>query len=84
MSAQYAIVSRTILNRWDPEKLEAVEGWEIRARWASTGTLLKVFVPAATYNATEVDTAIRAAGHLDDQIGALGSQQATPPPPAAG
>lgn len=72
MSATYSITSRVQTTKWDPEKQEAVEGWEITARWASTGTLLRVFVPLAVYNPTEVDSRIVQAGQLDERIGALG------------
>lgn len=73
VATDYTILSRTQLNRYDPATQQAVEGWDVQARWTRSGTVLKVFVPLATYSATEVDTAIRQAGALDDQVGALGA-----------
>lgn len=76
MSALYSVLDRVQLNKWDDVRQQAVEGWQVRARWAATGTVLTVFIPLATYNPTEVDTAIRQAGYNDEAIGALGGSSA--------
>lgn len=73
VDTDYRILSRVQLNRYDQALQQAVEGWEIQARWTRTGTVLKVFVPLDTYNVANVDAAIRQAGGMDDQIGALGA-----------
>lgn len=68
----YAIVSRVHVNRWSDDLQRAVPGWDIKARWNATGTILPVFVPDAAYTAPNVDTLIRAAGAKDEQIHNLG------------
>ncbi|MDE2469323.1 MAG: hypothetical protein KGL35_11415 [Bradyrhizobium sp.] len=71
-AATYSIVSRIHTAQWDSQRQQAIPGWEIKARWDKTGTILDVFVPDANYGAEQVDQAIRYAGALDDQIAALG------------
>lgn len=68
----YAIISRVHVNRWDDDLQRAVPGWDIKARWNATGTILPVFIPDAAYTAANVDTFIRAAGAKDEQIHNLG------------
>jgi hypothetical protein len=68
----YRIVSRTHINQWDNGLQQAVPGWDIRALWIKTGTILPVFVPDASYTAENVDTLIRIAGAKDEQIHSLG------------
>lgn len=68
----YRILSRVHVNRWDDGLQTTVPGWEIKALWLATGTILPVFVPDASYSAQTVDALIRAAGALDSQIHSLG------------
>jgi hypothetical protein len=68
----YAIISRVHVNRWDEELQRAVPGWDIKARWNRTATILPVFVPDAAYTAQNVDALIRAGGAKDEQIHGLG------------
>lgn len=68
----YRIVSRVHVNQWSPELQQAVPGWDIRALWVATGTMLPVFVPDANYTAENVDMAIRHAGGIDESIHQLG------------
>lgn len=68
----YRIVMRAHVNRWDDDLQTAVPGWEIKARWVSTGAVLPVFLPDASYTADNVDTLIRAAGARDEEVHRLG------------
>lgn len=68
----YTIVSASQINRWDQQLQTAVEGWQLDVRWNRTGHILRVFVPLDQYNVTNVDTMIRQAGALDDEVSALG------------
>lgn len=68
----YRIVSRLHINQWDNALQQAVAGWDIRALWIKTGTILPIFVPDASYTAENVDTLIRIAGAKDEQMHALG------------
>lgn len=68
----YRIVSRVHVNRWDDSLQTTVPGWEIKALWLRTGTVLPVFVPDQAFTAPNVDALIREAGARDDQIHALG------------
>lgn len=72
MAATYRILSIVPVNRWVRELQEAVPSHEIRVQWASTGDVLTVYVPDATYNPTEVDSAIRQAGYNNEQVRSLG------------
>ena len=71
-STTYRIVSRVHVNQWNDQLQQAVPGWDVRALWVRTGTILPVFVPDTQYTAENVDTLIRAAGEQDDKIHALG------------
>jgi hypothetical protein len=70
--AAYRIVSRLHVNQWSNQLQQAIPGWDIRALWISTGTILPVFVPDASYTAENVDAMIRSAGATDEQMHALG------------
>lgn len=72
-STVYRIVSRVHVNRWSDELQSAVPGWELRALWIATGTVLPVFVADVNYTAENVDRLIRAAGRTDEQIHGLGA-----------
>lgn len=71
MSAAYTILSQVPLNKWVPELQEAREGYEVTARWAATGGIVRVFVYREAYNATNVDAAIRTEGYKLDEVAAL-------------
>lgn len=68
----YRIVSRVHVNRWDDGLQAAVPGWDVRALWIKTGTVLPVFVPDASYTPENVDALIRNAGAVDERIHGLG------------
>lgn len=68
----YRIVSRVHIAQWDNALQQAVQGWELKALWLSTGTILPVFLPDAQYTPENVDLLIRHAGEVDDRIHALG------------
>lgn len=68
----YRIISRVHVNQWSNELQQAVPGWDIRALWIKTGTVLPIFVPDASFTAENVDTLIRIAGAKDDAIHQLG------------
>lgn len=68
----YRIVSRVHVNQWNDQLQAAVPGWDIRALWISTGTILPVFVPDTQYTPENVDQLVRHAGELDDRMHALG------------
>lgn len=68
----YRIVSRTHVNQWSNELQQAVPGWDIRALWVATGTVLPVFVPDSQFTADNVDALIRHQGAIDEQIHSLG------------
>lgn len=72
LTTAYRIVSRVHVNQWDTGLQQAVPGWDIRALWIRTGTIIPVFVPDASYTAENVDTLIRIAGAKDEQMHALG------------
>lgn len=72
-SGAYRIVSRYHVNQWDDALQATVPGWIVKALWFSTGTVLPVFVPDASYTAANVDTLVRAAGAKDEEIHQLGS-----------
>lgn len=69
----YRIISRSHVAQWNDALQQAVPGWELKALWTRTGTVLPVFVPDTAYSAKNVDRLIRAQGELDDQIHALGA-----------
>lgn len=83
MAETYVVLDQVKLNKWDGTKQEAVEGWQVRYRWVSNNVVGDVFVPVETYNATNVDAAIRQAGAVGEQVSALGAAPGAPPPPAA-
>lgn len=68
----YRILSRLHVNQWDNGLQQTVAGWQIKAQWFATGTILPVFVPDASYTAVNVDALIRDAGARDEQMHALG------------
>lgn len=68
----YRIISRSHVNQWSDALQAAVPGWDIRALWLRTGTVIPVFVPDASYTPDNVDALIRAAGATDEAIHALG------------
>lgn len=68
----YRIVSRVHVNKWDDALQQAVPGWDVRALWVRTGTVLPVFVPDTQYTPENIDQLVRAAGAKDDAIHALG------------
>lgn len=68
----YRIISRVHVNQWSNELQTAVPGWDIKALWIKTGTVLPIFVPDASFTAENVDTLIRIAGAKDDAIHQLG------------
>jgi hypothetical protein len=68
----YRIVSRLHVNQWDNALQQAVAGWQVKALWLKTGTILPVFVPDSAFTAENVDALIRSAGATDDAIHALG------------
>jgi hypothetical protein len=78
----YTVIDTIQRNAWNDQLQQAQEGWQVRARWEATGTLLSVFVPDAAYNPTNVDAAIRQAGYKDEQVHSLGAGAVTPPPAA--
>ncbi len=70
----YTILLPTVhTTEWDAQLQQAVTGWQIRALWAATGNILPVFVPDTHYTPENVDTLIRAAGAVDEQVAALGN-----------
>lgn len=83
MSAVYTILASVPLNYFDPALQEAVPSHQVTARWSSTGSVIRVTIPDTAYNATEVDSRIRQAGYAEDQVFALGSGAAAPPPAAS-
>jgi len=68
----YTIISRVHVNTYDPRIAQVVPGWELKAVWGKTGTVLPVFVADQYYSAETVDAAIRAAGAQDEEIHSLG------------
>lgn len=70
--AVYRIVSRVHTNQWNEGMQQAVAGWDIRALWTRTGTILPVFCPDTNYTPENVDALIRNAGAKDDAIHSLG------------
>lgn len=76
MTDTYTVLSQVPVNRWIPELQEAREGYDVTARWLSTGTVVKVFVPRESYNGTNVDAAIRTEGYKHDEVAALGAGSA--------
>jgi hypothetical protein len=69
----YRIVSRYQVNRWDDGLQATVPGFDVKALWFRTGTVLHLFIPAQAYTPDNVDVLIREAGARDDAIGALGA-----------
>lgn len=72
-AARYRIVSRVHINKWSDELQGVIPGWDIRALWLKTGTMLPVFCPDAQFSAENVDRLIVNAGERDDSIHALGA-----------
>jgi hypothetical protein len=70
--AVYRIIQRLHVNQWSDDLGRAVPGWEIKALWNKTGTVLPIFLPDSSYTAENVDTLLRAAGARDEQIHELG------------
>lgn len=68
----YKIIGRTHIDRWNPDLQATESGWKLTVLWQATKTIIPVFVADADYNATNVDSAIRQAGYLDNSIGQLG------------
>ena len=68
----YRIIQRTHISQWDDRLQQAVPGWDIRALWVSTGTVLPVFVPDSDFTPENVDQLIRHAGEKDNAIHSLG------------
>lgn len=69
----YTVLSIVPLNYYDPQLQEAVPSHQVTARWEASKSVIRVVIPDASYNATEVDTAIRQAGATDEQVKALGA-----------
>lgn len=68
----YRIVQRNHVAQWSDQLQQAVPGWDLRVLWASTGTILPVFVPDTVYTTENIDTMIRDAGAKDEAVHALG------------
>lgn len=68
----YRIVSRYHVNEWSDDLQATIPGWRIKAQWISTGTILPVFVPDASYTPESVDATIRHAGAVDQAMHSLG------------
>lgn len=69
----YTILTRTHIDKYDPNVQTVVSGWQLKVQWGNTGTILSVFVPDTVYTTDNVDALIRQQGDLDDQVGALGA-----------
>lgn len=69
----YRIISRTHVNQWNDQLQAAVAGWELKALWIATGTVIPIFLPDTQYTPENIDRLIRAAGELDSQVHALGA-----------
>lgn len=82
--ADYTVLSTVPLNYYDRDLQEAYPAHQVTARWTRTGGIIRVTIPDTSYNPTNVDAAIRTAGANEDQIAALGTSPAAPPPPAKG
>lgn len=68
----YRIIQRNHVSQWNDQLQQAVPGWDIRALWVKTGTILPVFVPDTVFTPENVDQLIRDAGAVDDRVHALG------------
>lgn len=68
----YRIVQRNHVAQWSDQLQQAVPGWDLRVLWASTGTILPVFVPDTVYTPDNIDRMIRDAGAVDERVHALG------------
>lgn len=79
MTPTYTIIGQVQLSKWLPELQQAVPGWDITVRWTSPPVTFHVFVDEQSYNATNVDAAIRDQGSKVGAVSALG--QGSPPPP---
>lgn len=73
-AGDYTWIAKVQINKWDEALQVAVEGWQLDVRWTRSGTILRVFVPLAQYNAANVDSIIRQAGATDDAVSALGGR----------
>lgn len=69
---EYTWISRTHVTKWVAAQQAAVDGWELRVTWNPTGTVLDLFVPDQAYNPTNVDSIIRQAGYLENDMQKLG------------
>lgn len=70
---KYRIVTRVHINQWNEPLQSVIPGWDIRALWYPTGTILPVFVPDTNYSPEVADSLIKQAGEKDDAIHALGA-----------
>jgi hypothetical protein len=69
----YRIIQRLEIPRWSDDLQRTVTGWEVKAKWLKTGTVLTVFLPSEAYTAENLDALLRNAGALDEQIHRLGA-----------
>jgi hypothetical protein len=68
----YTIVSTTHINQWSDKLQTAVPGWEVKALWLATNTIIPVFVPDGNFSAENVDTLVMHEGAKIDAVHALG------------
>jgi hypothetical protein len=71
--AVYRIIQRLEIPRWSDDLQRTVTGWEVKAKWLKTGTVLTVFVPSDLYTAENLDVLLRTAGAKDEQVERLGA-----------
>lgn len=56
------------VRQWSDEQQAVQDGWEIRARWNTSGAVIRVFVPDNTDIAATADALIRHQGEQLDKL----------------
>lgn len=67
----YRILTKSHVVKWDTQLQESIEGWEVKALWLATQTVIPVFVSDAHDLVQGVDQLVRAKGAELDALQAL-------------
>lgn len=64
----YRVVTENHVIHYDVALQESIPGWEVKALWLATGTIIPVFVPDSNDLNAGVDLLVRAKGEEIDRL----------------
>jgi hypothetical protein len=64
----YRVVAENHVVKWDNQLQQSVEGWDVKALWLATQTIIPVFIPDGRDLNAGVDLLVRAQGTELDRL----------------